>query len=312
MDHMELQWVEASIANARDGAAEYLSVDTSLAGVVATERRSGDRYTLRIVVGTPSSASHAHNAPSVHDHPITTRLQEAVRTLRYHNVNTEPTVEARTLEVVAFDSAAVSASAWVSVAIVPINDNTPVVVPSALQGVFTEGSAAVAITDAGLTLTDVDHNDLFPMVGATVRLVTLTGDAGSEVLSAANNGGGSVSIAYQQASNTLVVSGAAPVSVYQSVLQSLRYGNSAEEPTPGTREVEIVVDDGLRTSVPKRVSVRVEVINDRTPVLLLSAPGAANFSAVFVEESGWIPFVGTVSLTDADSGQLPLQWVRVH
>ena len=61
-----------------------------------------------------------------------------------------------------------SAPAYVTVSIVPINDNAPVVVLDPANEPFIEGTGGVRVLN-DLTLTDRDHAEVFNLTEAYVR-----------------------------------------------------------------------------------------------------------------------------------------------
>jgi hypothetical protein len=112
------------------------------------------------------------------------------------------------------------------------------------SGVFTTGPAAVAVpavasdTDDGLTVSDFDSPTL---AGATVSLLTHP-DSASEVLSVVTTGT-PVTASFDADAGVLTLSGAASPAVYQQVLRTLTYDNTAATPTLGDRTVRIVASD---------------------------------------------------------------------
>lgn len=105
---------------------------------------------------------------------------------------------------------------------------------------FEVGGSAVAIA-AGATIADADSLMLAWM---TATISTLyDGDAESLQATTANT-----PVTANYANGVLRLSGAAELAVYEAILRSIKYGNSASSPNTEERNIDIVVGDGIATS----------------------------------------------------------------
>lgn len=99
-------------------------------------------------------------------------FQTALRSLTYTNTHPEPSVAPRLITIAPMDRAMNCTSVTLTVHVLPVNDNPPELVLSlgaTLQ--YLEESRPLAFAaEAGLMVTDLDHNNLFPMQSATVVL----------------------------------------------------------------------------------------------------------------------------------------------
>ena len=114
---------------------------------------------------------------------------------------------------------------------------------SAYAGVFTTGGAAVAAAaggDDGLRVSDFDTANL---TGAVVSLVNRP-DGAAEVLSV-GTAGTTLGATFDAPSGVLTITGNAAPSVYQQVLRTLTYANTAATPTLGDRTIQITANDGI-------------------------------------------------------------------
>jgi hypothetical protein len=108
-------------------------------------------------------------------------FQRALRSLLYTNTNPEPSVGPRTITISPMDRMVNCSSVNLTVHILPVNDNPPDLVLSlgnTLQ--YLEESGPLAFADeTGLTVSDPDHNNLFPLQGASAVLsgILNTGEA---------------------------------------------------------------------------------------------------------------------------------------
>ena len=92
----------------------------------------------------------------------------------------------------------------------------------------------------------------------------------------------------------------------QSLLQSVEYINTADEPNPVTRSFTLQVFDADFASDISTMRIDVELINDQLPVLDLDTTKAGiDFHTYFTEEGPSIPIINKqFLLSDADSGYL--------
>ena len=111
-------------------------------------------------------------------------FQRALRSLVYTNMEPEPTLGLRVISIIPVDMPRNCTPVEVVVNIIPVNDNPPqllLVGNSTLE--YEEESGELAFADeAGLMVSDLDHNALFPMQSATVVLNGTLDGPGSELL----------------------------------------------------------------------------------------------------------------------------------
>jgi cyclophilin family peptidyl-prolyl cis-trans isomerase len=111
------------------------------------------------------------------------------------------------------------------------------------------GSAAAIAPDATIT-----SSGSTTLVGLTAT-ITNPEDGSSEVL-AASTSGTSITSAY--ADNVLTLSGVADVSVYQTLLESITYSDTASSPQTGDRTITVVANDGTASSQAAAATVAVQ------------------------------------------------------
>jgi hypothetical protein len=167
---------------------------------------------------------------------------------------------------------------------------------------FVQGGPAVAIAP-NATVADTAAANL------TSAFVTLTNrpDGAAESL-AANVSGTSLTASYDAASGRLTIKGSAPLSDYQTVLQSVTYNNTAGAASihVANRLVEFTVSDGannspIRTAVVTIASTRAALVNvvpsDQatavdTPLTLSSAGG----NGISISDPNPAPTTGIVQV----------------
>jgi hypothetical protein len=180
------------------------------------------------------------------------------------------------------------------------------VVPNAAPIVTTTGTAAQAFTEGGaaanleptLTLDDDDNDppDVDPLNdNIESAIVTITDFFTGDVLSFTLTGG----ITGGYANGVLTLSGSASETDYQTVLRSVQYSSTSDNPedygTNTSRDIEFVVNDGSQDSLAATTVVQVFGVNDApvlnaaaAPVLTAvneDAPVPAGFPAVSIAAS---------------------------
>ena len=159
--HNTLQGLRITLDNHLDSPSEFISI-TNHTGLMAIDSTDSARLTQTIMLQTPQSQT-----------PLPIHVfSRALSSLVYTNNLSEPTVVPRHISVIPVDTAEGCTPVNVTINILPQNDNPPVLLvtqSSALQYQEESGPLAFA-TEAGLTIRDMDHNDLFPIQSSTVVL----------------------------------------------------------------------------------------------------------------------------------------------
>jgi alpha-tubulin suppressor-like RCC1 family protein/PKD repeat protein len=153
--------------------------------------------------------------------------------------------------------------------------------PPTLSGIFTpmtyiENSSPITFCK-GINLFDPDHND---MVQAVVRIVNnyQYGDQISQTLY-----GNIIAVAE---GNSLTFLGVSSWTDYESVLDSLTFEHSTNNPDENTRSIVISVNDGVDSSLAITRTIHVKASNDR-PSLFLDNEQVKDYIAIpdILEES---------------------------
>ena len=138
-----------------------------------------------------------------------------------------------TIEV---DDGTIVTTVQTEVHIVLFDAYNPVISNSLTSFSFTEDSTSpVPLVSPRLTLSDLDNNVYFLMGNATISLTSIPASS-DENVSVDISSYPSFIQRYDPITGVLVVSGAAPVSTYQSILRSALYHNTTDEPEPGPQD----------------------------------------------------------------------------
>jgi hypothetical protein len=171
--------------------------------------------------------------------------QAALRLVAFDTPSQNPSELQRTLTLTVSNAAYSSAATTVALAVARVND-APVL--SGLAGgiTYTEDDAATAVAPSGVSITDDQHADVNQIISATVT-ITAGFEAGEDVLALGAAFAG-VSGVYDAALGVLTLTGTQPDTTYQSVLQSVTFSSSSQNPSTATRTLAYAVNEGLATS----------------------------------------------------------------
>ncbi len=142
---------------------------------------------------------------------------------------------------------------------------------------FTEGGAAVAISDIDTIITDVDDTD---MESATLTMTKIDSEDSLFVENEAqleSQYGVTIEVTDENGVVTVSIEGTASKADYQEIIESVRFTNSSEDPSTADRTVNVVVNDGEDNSNTAVATVHVVPVND--------APEAVNDTNEMTEDT---------------------------
>ena len=202
--------------------------------------------------------------------------QAALRSVTYQNTAETPDPTTRTVTWIGNDGTNSSVAVTSTITVAAVNDVPVVDLNGPVAGVnfaatFTEGTPAVIVDGAQLTVSDLDHVNL---ASATVTITNVL-NAGVETLTATPTG----SITVNYVAPTLTLSGSDTLANYQAVLRTVTYNNTAPNPNPTARVVTFVVTDGTDPSATATSTVTVTAINSAPSFTLPGNPPAVNEDA---------------------------------
>ncbi len=157
-----------------------------------------------------------------------------------------------------------------NITISPVND-APLVdlngnaAGSNYAATFTEDGGVIPIVASSLSVIDPDNISDLALATATL---TAYPDGTAESLFVAT-GGTSIAASYNSGTGILTLVGPDSVVNFQTVLRSLTYNNTSQDPSGNGRTVNIIVNDGAANSAQTSSSITIVAQND-TPVLGLN------------------------------------------
>jgi plastocyanin len=162
---------------------------------------------------------------------------------------------------------------------------------------YTENQAAVTV-GGSITASDTSGT----LAGATVS-ISVNYQNGQDALSFTAQGG--ISGSFNAGSGNIVFTGSASVSTYSTLLQSVKYGNSSENPSSASRTISFTVTDGSLSSSALTRTVNVTAVND-APVL-----GSTASTLAYTEGNGAVAIDSAITVSDVDSANLDFAEIKV-
>ncbi len=261
-----LSYTENSGEVAVDAAISVIDPDSlRLSG--ATVRlvgydRSQDRLTVVTQNGIVSNFDAATGTLTLVGNASTASYQAVLRSVAYLNTSGNPNTTPRTVQFSVRDNGFTSNIATRAIQVIPV-DSAPVLTTSTGGVSYPENAGQVAV-DPQLGIVDADSQTL---TGATIRLQGYLPDQDS--LSVTRTSG--IQSNFNAATGELTLTGSASISDYQTVLRSLTYANSSDNPSAASRIVQFSVRDNAISSNTGTRTIQVLPIND-APVLTTSLP----------------------------------------
>jgi hypothetical protein len=222
-----------------------------------------------------------------------------LRSLRYENDRASPTPVQRIIEVSVHDGANVSNIAKAMVTFtgglapfVDLNGSDP---GTGFSATFnTPGPRTLNLTSATATVTDSDSPNLWQ-----IRATLSSAPDGVQEGLIADTNGTSLSWSYNPTTRVLTIVGPGPRGEFETVLRTLQYFNNAFFPSPASRTIQVVADDGVNVSLPATATVSF-VGAQQAPILDLNGPGFGTGFTATVQTPGPV----TVNITDTLSASL--------
>ena len=209
----------------------------------------------------------------------------------------------QTIQFTASDGSLTSATTSAFITFSGVNDR-PLVDLNGMElgqdftSTFQEGDTMVTVASSQLTIMD----DSEFLVSAVAQL-TGTLDLGEEFLRAIGIPD-PLTFSFDSSTQVLTLTGSGTVAQYEASLRLLTYQNTAPEPTPGPRTVQITISDGETVSVPVTSTILVIAIND--PPILSFLPAGIPFT----EGGSPVPLVDTNSITLMDRDNTMLSFLE--
>jgi large repetitive protein len=265
------------------------SATVTISGVVASEdtfalaNQPPISSTFNIVNATTVSFTLTGNA-------TVSQYQAALRSISYVNSSTAPTETSRTVSFSVTDDTAVTSVVKQRIITVTNTLNAPIITTTSGSLTYNENDGAVVI-DQNIAVIDIDSNDL---ASATVTIGSYVN--GQDSLSFTSQAG--ITGAFNPATGILTFTGTAPKADYQSVLSSVAYTNTSDNPTGSTRTIRFQANDGVSDGNNAIRTLQIAGVNDRPEITI------ATGSYIYTENAGAVFVDGLLTVKDKDSTTL--------
>ncbi|XP_065908820.1 protocadherin Fat 4-like [Dysidea avara] len=188
----------------------------------------------------------------------------------------------------------------ISITVVNLNDNAPMIRSAPTTVMFVEGTVNGVLITPDVVVIDVDD---LPISLMTISLIDLNGNPITFPDTLAITTTPTVQSMTSDGGKVLQVSGSFTTSDATNMLRTLTFINEENEPDSTSRFVRITVSDGTFVSTAVRVRIDIELINDNAPVLLLGGQSSV-YNVSFTEGSSPVRITGDVTIEDADSSPI--------
>ena len=229
--------------------------------------------------------------------------QSVLRTVSFYNPSQTPKTATRTVTFKVYDSDGVLKSTAAKQVSVTLVDNVPSITYSSALVTYTERQGAMVL-DAGIVINDPDSSDI-----AEAEIKIMSGyDSGKDILDPAQDVTAILSAdgvtpqgltsTFTAGTGTLVITGTAPKSTYQSVLRKITFKNDAYDASNAERQITIKVKDATTYSSGSILTVTFNAVA-QAPVL-----AGASTTFKWVEGSAAVVVDDSITISDLDSTQL--------
>jgi len=187
----------------------------------------------------------------------------------------------------------------VPITVLPVNDAPVLATIEAAPVFYTENNPATGIT-GNLSVSDIDDT----LIDSATITISNNFISGEDVLTFTSQFG--ITGSFDSSTGTLNLSGQALLSEYETVLHSVAYHNTSDNPSTLTRSVSFVVSDGDIDSNQLSRNVEITAVND-APVLstIETAP------AFYTENGLPIGITGNLAVSDIDDTNIESATVSI-
>lgn len=256
--------------------------------------RNQDRLNVNTPAGISSNFDAATGTLTLAGEAPVASYQAALRSVTYLNTSSNPNTALRTVQFSVRDGSNTSKLASRTIQVIPVN-SAPVVTASGGSLSYRENAGKKTV-DPQIRVVDADSQTL---TSATVRLQGYR--AGQDRLSATNQNG--ITSSFNAATGVLTLTGSASVAAYQSVLRSVAYTNSSNNPVLAPRTAQFSVKDNSSTSNLATRAIQITPVND--------APTLQPSVKQITFTKGSILIDPKLNLSDVDSTVLSGATVRI-
>ena len=274
------------------GCTEFLQLGYDFPGMV-TLSQLNDSVMVLSLTGTYNISTYTN----------------ALRSVEYINVISNPSVEPRTLYVTVNDGSFDSNLVMQNIIIEPFNEFIPVL---DLNGInmdgnnfitsFTERGDPIPVVSIDVIILDNDTDMSLDVITAAVVEIINPLDGAMEYLSSTQTPSGDITV-QNNVSHNLTLTGEGSFNNYYQILLGLRYVNIMPEPFLTPRRIRFTLHQYQHVSEPVYTTVDIVGVNNHSPMIMLGGDNMQNYQTQFFEGSIGVPITSpSVQIIDMDSG----------
>eukprot|EP00118_Oscarella_pearsei_P021819 m.248010 g.248010 ORF g.248010 m.248010 type:complete len:1766 (+) comp40281_c0_seq7:39-5336(+) len=194
----------------------------------------------------------------------------------------------------------------VIVKIKPINNHSPQVYAEPADEAYNEHGSPVNVFE-NVAIHDADHEDIFPMAGATISVLSPPdGDCfGSQLIHVdLGSYGDKVWLESDNPASVIRLVGNASADIYEHIIETAKFHSNGSEPPRGSVTIKLEIDDGKFTN-NTNVTIAISTINDSPPKI-----GGID-SPVFIAREPAVFIADGILLTDCDDNNVH-KWTKLE
>ena len=304
MEAATLSYPEASAATPVSTTMVVSDMDTaslvSASVKISANYQSGSDVLTYTQVGAIVGTWTAYNGTlSLTGADTVAHYQDALRAVRFQNLNRNPSVLSRTLSLQVNDGSLASVIVTRALVVAAINDPPLLSAIEATVLNYTEDAPAVPASTA-VVVADVDS---LTLASVTVA-ITVNYQAAEDLLAFVNTP--KITGAWNAATGVMTLSGVDTPANYQAALRTVTYRSLSQNPSTLVRTIAFAANDGVAAALVVTRQVQPVRVND-APTLTVIEPTTLSYT----EATAAIPLTATMVVADFDSPTLTSATVRL-
>lgn len=210
--------------------------------------------------------------------------EAAILSIEYINTIFNPTPENRHISLSVFDCQLPSNTLTQPIEVRLLNVFRPVLTLDPNETVFTERGDPIPIVPGNVSIMDEDTAREVQELTSIDIWITNPSDGNLESIYLPYLSTLPQSIEYfVHSSHNVTLTGAAPHADYEAALLLLRYVNTAEEPDPTRRIINLVAHEYFLSSEVVTVTITFKTFNDHPPIIITEPPDQENSRTSYTE-----------------------------
>ncbi len=223
--------------------------------------------------------------------------EAVIHSVAFETISENPVTATRTVGITVNDGNADSNILSRDIEVFRVNDAPTLATIELQPAIYQENTATTNITGS-LSISDVDNSQI---ESATVTIINNYAAAEDQLTFISQSG-----ISGTFSNGTLTLTGSASHTEYESVIHSVAYLNSSDNPSVATRSIQIIVSDGDADSNALTRNIEVIPVNDAPALATIETQAVA-----YTENAASAGITGNLSITDIDDSQIEAATITI-